>query len=226
MYYTDKLNKYMGNYPFPDYRKAKKDSKKYYKGSVEAIYSAYMKNKTGISYFDYDNFKLFREYGRGMQSEYFYKTYLKDTDTDASPSVVNDTDGNWNVNREYNKKGWGNMKFNILSPAPKIRSQIHGLFDDFEFDIMADTIDAQSGAEKETQKSMLWAQARNLKFMNNFKIRAGIPLEQETFIPSSMEELELYEITGGFKSNYASALEEVIKHTMNISDWRNLKKKI
>ena len=45
-------------------------------------------------------------------------------------------------------------------------------------------------------------------------------------MPESLEELEMFQAAGGFKMGYAMAMEKLLKHTGDISNWdTNLKPK-
>ena len=58
------------------------------------------------------------------------------------------------------------------------------------------------------------------------KVQAGLPLDVPEFIPETLDELEMYEAAGGFKQAYAMALEKLIRHTDDVSDWGELKRKV
>lgn len=221
-----------GNFPFPnmDVEPEKKSTAEYTKAVGEAIYSRYVKGKTGVSRSYQSLFDDLRNYGRGLQSEDIYKSHLSSPDSDsASASGVSDIDGSWTSKRSYERKGWMNVLWDIISPAVKIRDTIHGLFDDIDFNIIADAIDADSGAEEEDRKWKLWAETR--PFIQGELARlysqAGIPQDTKDFIPDNLTELEMYQEAGGFKVAYSLTLEKLLKHTENISGWDSkLKKKL
>ena len=121
-----------------------------------------------------------------------------------------------------------NVFWDIVSPANKIRNMIQGVFDDIDHDVIADAIDADSGAEEEDRKWKLWATTRTFirRNLDMLRAQAGIPTEEPEFIPETIDELEMYEAAGGFKQAYAMSLEKLIRHTDDVSDWSELKRKI
>ena len=227
MYYLSNFKN--GEYPFPniDVPKEEKNTEKYALNVGQAIYSRHIKDKGGISYSYSTACGELRSYGRAMQSEDKYKSYLSGKVSNSSDEVVTGTDGSWNKNMSYERKGWMNVLWDIVSPAVKIRNMIHGIFDDADFDIKADAVDADSGAEEENRKWKAWINSRAFmkNAMDTLYGRAGLPQEPIEFIPDNLTELEMYQAAGGFKVAYAMALEKLLQHTGNISDWPDLKRK-
>ncbi len=219
------------DYPFPnrDISTAEKSKPEYALEVGQCLYSKYLRNKGGITRNYASFFGELREYGRGVQDENKYKGYFSGANSGSSGSGVPlDTDGAWTRNKTYERKGWMNVLWDILSPAPKIRNMIHGIFDDIDFDVMVDAIDADSGAEAEEKKWRMWATTRTFvrTALDKMKAQAGLPVTTPDFIPESLDELEMYEKAGGFKQAYAMALEKLIRHTDDVSDWGNLKRKL
>lgn len=216
--------------PFPnrDVSREEKSTEKYALEVGRAIYSKHIRNRTGVSYTYSTFFDGLREYGRGLQSEDKYKNYLSGSNIDSSTTAASAIDGSWTQNRTYERKGWMNVFWDIISPANKIRNQIHGIYSDIDHDVMADAIDADSGAEEEDRKWKLWATTRTFirRNLDMLKAQAGIPVEEPEFIPETIDELEMYEAAGGFKQAYAMALEKLIRHTDDVSDWSELKRKM
>jgi len=218
------------HFPFPnrDVSRDEKSTEKYAREVGNAIYSRHIRNRTGISYTYSTIFDDLRQYGRGLQSEDRYKNYLGGANVDSSTGQVTPTDGSWTKNRTAERKGWMNVFWEIVSPANKIRNMIQGVFDDIDHDIIADAIDADSGAEEEDRKWKLWATTRTFirRNLDMLRMQAGIPTEEPEFIPETVDELEMYEAAGGFKQAYAMALEKLIRHTDDVSDWSEIKRKI
>jgi len=104
----------------------------------------------------------------------------------------------------------------------------HGMFDDIDFDIIADAVDADSGEEEENEKWKLWVNTRSpwAQRLLAAKAMAGLVPEQPDFVPDNIEELEMYRQAGAFKSAYAMEMEKLIRHIGDISEWENLKAKI
>lgn len=225
---VDKFSNYKNKeYPFPspEISSEKKNKKEYCIPCAESIYSKYIRNRAGVKYSYASLFSELRDYGLGQQSEDKYKPFLSSSTKDTEQ--VSDIDGSWTNNRDYARKGWSNISWDIVSPAGKIRAMIKGLFDDIDFDVMADAIDADSGAEEEDRKWRLWATTRAeiRGATDRFRIKAGLPLDRPQFIPDSLEELEMFQAAGGFKMGYAMAMEKLVKHTGEISNWDDIKDK-
>ncbi len=214
---------YQEVFPFPDrsIKPEKKTSREYTKAIGEAIYSRVVQNKTSVSSSARTLYQELREYGKGEQSEDKYKRYLMGVvSTDASASVTA-IDGSWTGNRTQERKGWYNVLWDILSPAQMIKDMIHGLFDDIDFDIIADAVDADSGAEEENEKWRLWVNTKSFvaERLTAARVMAGVPPEQPDFVPENIDELELYKEAGGFKMIYAMEMEKLLRHTSDISEW-------
>jgi hypothetical protein len=217
-------------FPFPDrsITPEKKTSRAYSKSVAEAIYSRFLKNKTAVSSSTRTLYQELRDYGKGEQSEDKYKRYLMGVAQQDASQPITSVDGSWTENRSQERKGWMNVLWEILSPATMINNMIHGLFDDIDFDIMADAVDADSGAEEENEKWKLWVTTKSFVAERLVAARAmaGVPPERPEFIPESIEELELYKEAGGFKMAYAMEMEKLLRHTSDTSNWEELKRKI
>lgn len=219
-----------GEHTFPDSEVSaeKKAQESYVVEMAAAIYKKYLNDNTAIST-SYANFiSELRDYGRGQQDTNKYKNFLIGSSTDTD-GVVSDIDGHWTNNRQAERKGWMNVLWDIVSPAMKIRNTIHGLFDEIDFDEIADAIDADSGAEAEDKKWRLWATTRAAiaREIEQMSAMAGLPVQKPDFIPEDLNELEMYEQAGGFKAAYSMALEKLLRHTADFSEWeKKLKEKI
>lgn len=225
------IDKYTsGEWAFPSTEVSPEEKRKpdYCRKCSESIYSKHVKNRTGVTYAYSSLFSELRKYGRGMQSEDKYKRFINSANADAGGADGSDIDGVWTTNRDYERQGWMNISWQIVSPAQKIRSMIKGLFDEIDFNVMADAIDVDSGAEEEDRKWRAWATTRSevARALNRLKANAGLPMQRPDFIPESIEELEMYEQAGGFKMGFAIAMEKLLKHTGDTSNWEDLKEKL
>jgi hypothetical protein len=216
------------SFPNRDVSRDEKSTEGYTLDVGKAIYHRHIRNRTGVSYTYSTIFDELRKYGRGLQDGEKYKNYLSGANIDSANQAVTAIDGSWTQNRTYERRGWMNVFWDIVSPANKIRNMIQGVFDDVDHDVIADAIDADSGAEEEDRKWKLWATTRTFirRNLDALKMQAGIPIEEPEFIPESIDELEMYEAAGGFKQAYAMALEKLIRHTDDVSNWPELKRKI
>lgn len=208
--------------PFPDKKiseSKKSKDKKYHIDFARAIYGLWQDNKTAISSSDRERFKNLRLYGSGNQPQEKYQDsklraeIVGETQYDEDGEVINKTRS---VRAGYNQIDSANV-----SLMPRIKNRIKGYLNKIDYDITVDTIDDNSGAEKESKKNEMRVMMEHGKFINEFKRNAGIPVEEPMYLPQSPQELELFEAINGFKLNSATAMEKLIKHSFQISNWDN-----
>lgn len=218
VYFDEKYRN--GNWSFPNTNidPKKKEEPEYCKKWVEAIYAMHVQNKSGIPYDQLNAWENQRQYGRGEQGKDRYKSivYTEDVTTDETFLGV---DGIPRNTLEERRKGWKNVNDDIVSVAPKIKDVFHGMFDNQDFDINADTIDLNSGAMKDRMKYGLLTQTLFKKELERLRAIGGIPETPNEFLPQNVTELEMFEAAGGFKLQVAKTMEKLIKHTFDISDW-------
>lgn len=212
-------------YPFPSQSidPKKKLLPEYGKGWAEAIYAQWVKGGTSWSYDTSDYFNKMRAYSEGAQDSTQYKSWLKNEDTSASEpvSIFDDND----FTRTAKRKGYLSTMFQNLSPASKIMNSLHGLLDKLDYDIMADTIDADSRGLMEFMKYKKFHEARDAKFQMEFKQKAGIPVDGPTNFPKTKEELEAYEAREGFKLNVAKSMQKLLRYSFHDSGWDSVVRK-
>jgi len=192
----------------------------YHRKNCQAIYSLFLRNKTSWGITGYKDFAICRDYSRGEQDVNQYKSFLLNNTSDtgeaaATIDVFDDTP----VGRISKREGWMNLMWQNVSPAPQIMNAIHGMMDKMDFDCFVDTIDANSKALKEEQKFIKLVEAQNADWQIEYKKRAGIPVDENVVFPKSVEELAMFEAKDGFKLNVARAMQKLVRHSFNISDW-------
>ncbi|MHA1122316.1 MAG: hypothetical protein ACTSPC_05835 [Candidatus Heimdallarchaeota archaeon] len=203
--------------------------KKYCIKVSESIYSAYLRDKTAVSYSAIAQFNEQRQYGRGQQDEDWYKDYLSSRATSTSAETValdTDTGADFSVNRASAREGWKNVDWSIFSIMPKIKMALQGNFDGIERDIIATAIDDKSLDEEDRKKWLAWVEKENAQWIREQEIKHGLPQKKQTFIPEDPEELELYKLNGGFKANYTRVMELVTRSIFKGSDWDDLKENL
>ena len=220
----------------PETKNPDKKGEEYCQDRTIEIYSCHLRNKTGLLYSEQVNFPFLRLYGNGDQPrekyiEYFYKEYSSDDkkkneDTDTPTRYDVDAPGGWSSMPRARRKGFMHVLFDIISYAPKIKANLIRKFENAEFDIVADPVDAYSGAEMENKKYELWAIKENLGFLNNYYRRMGVKYGEPDYVPETLQELDLFKQRGGFKPLYAQKQEILIKHTCNIARWKEIKKRM
>ena len=211
-------------YPFPNKRIAeskKSNDKKYHEQWARAIHSIFTENRAGVTESDRQFFRLMRLYGSGNQPHSLYEDYNAGHSSNSTTTNI-DVDGNdVRADNKPQKARSGYNHINQSNPSlmPRIKNKIKGYVYNIDYDITIDTIDDNSGAEKEDKKNAIRVQMEHGKFIAEFKRNAGIPVEEPVYIPQSPQELELFESVNGFKLNSAMAMEKLLKHSFEISNW-------
>lgn len=211
-------------YPFPSKRmmeSKKSQNKEYHMAWAKAINSLYTNNKSGISALDRDKMALMRRYGSGTQPSSLYADYASSNNGLINSSGI-DEDGNQITNTKSARNGFNHINDSNVSLMPRIKNRVKGYVYGVDYDIVIDTIDDNSGAEKEDKKNAMRVQMEHGKFIAEFKKNAGLPIDQPAYVPQSPQELELYASINGFKLNSAIAMEKLVKHTFEISNWDNV----
>jgi hypothetical protein len=194
-----------------------KEEKEYNLAWAKAIYSMHIRGKSGIPVDEAYRWEQQRLYGKGLQDTRIYKQIVNTEDISTDDAL--ETDGVTRNTLESRRKGWKNINEEIVSIAPKIKDVFHGLFDNTDFEIAADTIDLNSGALKDRMKYGLLTQTLFKKELDRLRAVGNIPEPQREFVPQNVSELEMYEAAGGFKLQVAKTMEKLIKHSFLISDW-------
>ena len=159
MKYAEKYSN--GSYPMPTQKDPDKRDKDYYKEVNEAIYALYVQNKCGIYYSAQEDFQELRDYGMGVQTNARYKNYFAGEVSGESPQAPDanladvDAPGGWTQTPSEKRGGYMNVLWDVISPAPKIKSALLGKFQNAEYDVVASPIDAYSGEEEEKRKELL-----------------------------------------------------------------------
>ena len=196
--------------------------------NARSIYALFLRNKTAWGINGYKDFSISRDYSRGTQDTSQYKSWLlNDSLDDGTPGSLGQTFDDTPVGRISRREGWMNILWENISPAPMMMNAVHGMMDKMDFDIFADTIDANSKALKEEQKYVKLVESQNADWQIQYKKNAGIAVDENIVFPKSVEELDVYEAKDGFKLNVARAMQKLLRYSFNISDWDGtIRKKI
>ena len=200
----------------------------YHKQYSQYIYSLYCKNKTSWGANGASNFERLRLYSTGNQDTDQYKTWLSNDVSTGQPSTVAvDSFDSTPLSRVSRKEGWYNMIFKNISPAPTILNALHGQFDKLDFDLYVDVIDPESKDLEENEAYLKYFEGQNLEWQNEYKLNAGIPIDESTYYPKSPQEFEMFKAQGGFKLNVAKSMQKVLRHTFNLrpSSWDTVTRK-
>ena len=225
------FSKYQSNnYQFPLVNDPDKKDEKYFLAMAEAIYSSSVNNSCGISSLTREQMAENRLFSQAAQSEEIYKKYFFPEDNQPNEPIIAGVDtGTGTLTSDARvamREGWMNVFWDIVSPAPKITDRLVGLFEKADYRISVDGVDEYSGALIEKKKLQLWVDKLSMEFSKKFFSRMGRKYEEPEFIPDSAEELDLYQEVGGFKPEYALAMELINDDFEKISNWDEVKKKV
>lgn len=211
----DYINVKEGNVLFPnrDIPEEEKNLPQYSLDYSKAIYNRYLNDRCAIRYSDVNKFSILEAYGDGDQSTDGYKNYLSREGVASIGTGIVSND-NFGVSK---RNGDDRVDWGVVSPIPRIKTIIKGYLDQFGQDVFVDTVDPLSNSTKESLKWRAFATAKNYEFINEYSIKAGLPVEELDFMPANTAELNMFESMGGFKLNMARAMEKLIRHTENIS---------
>lgn len=218
-----------GKYTFPMYEKvdpASKSSSDYCISIARAAYSTLMRDRSYLPTDYYNYIQTLRDYGTGHQDTQFYSNRLKE----AEPGVSNNTQRttiNDSSNKEAKRRADANINHKIMSIATSLKQSIHGIIDEYEEDIYINSVDNESGAEEERMMYEALFDTQMGEFTKAMQDTYQIPLHQESGMPGdvSLNELETYKETGGFKTAWAESMEELVQWTEQYSNWSDILKR-
>jgi hypothetical protein len=72
---------------------------------------------------------------------------------------------------------------------------------------------------EEMEMARMWIRKDNAEWLKAQNALMGIDQKEPDFVPMNAKELELYAMSGGFKVPYSSNMEQLLKHTFEISKW-------
>jgi|GEM_PF-3492275 len=193
-----------------------KETPEYAKEWAQFIYSRYLAGETCITPDEQENIKLNREYAAGRQDPEIYKSRV--LLERKQPPITTDEDSEYTSILKQ-REGFINVNFeDILSPIPKILLNIQGLMEDTEHNISVYAIDEKSTTLKQELKYRSLFEGQNRPVKQYIQQTMDMPQDvQEKALPSSMEELDLWEKIGSFKLAYESAMKDGIDYTEKLS---------
>lgn len=198
-----------GSYPFPkDEIPVDKKDGEWSRKWCEAIYAAYVTDRTGIPYSTIDELQNLRLYAAGNQPVEKYQDVLLDE---------SDEDGN--------AVGYLNVNWEIFSVMPKFLHIIRGIFEEQDHKIVASAVDPKSTETRELNKLRKWFKGRYKPIMDAVNQFAGYNPEPE-WLPDNVDELEIHQQAGGFKLAKETDIEEALMYSFYISDWKETKRRM
>ncbi|MCH9665331.1 MAG: hypothetical protein K0U41_05730, partial [Gammaproteobacteria bacterium] len=211
-----------GIYPRPaDDIDPKKKNEAWMLGWCRYIFGYGSRESNLTPYSRQDYIRRLRSYAEGSQDQdQYYKRFYDET---TVPTPVGETDydnDDTYRGRSNQREAYLNVNWEILPVFPKYLQLLLGKFDAMEHEIVANAVDPKSGDERENEKWFTWFESDQRKQLDGLYGALGIerPIKSD-FLPNSIEELELYETMGGFKLKHEIAIQKIIKHSLNISNW-------
>ncbi len=220
-----------GVYGFPSHEinPKIKQEKEWCMEFARAIDSLYRNNLAGLNYADSELFRLWRAYGNGDQSKEQYMDLLS-ISKQKRPMVPNEVTTSINPHNQTlsdgARKGYMNVKWDILPVAPNFKNVILGMIEDMDYDVFADGIDEASSAERQEMKYLLWVEREMKDYFEKLEKLADVEFEKPDYVPQSNQELELFAQLGGFKLRSEIAIEQGINYTLDLSDWKEIRRKL
>ena len=199
----DKYSK--GAFPFPeDNINPKKKTKEWARKVGEGMLSLHLKGQTSMPFKMSAEISELRALANGTQDVRKYQKVLLDE------------------TEEGDMEGYMNIDFDVLSLMPKFMRVVEGMMEQSEHQIIATAVDPKSSKEKD---EMRFRMAFDMQFRDVLKeIEAGMNMEpNHSFLPESVDELELYSTMGGFKLAKETEIEEGLDYTFYLSDWKGIK---
>ena len=171
---------------------------------AEAVYSQYIRDRSGILYSKRDEMYLYRKYSEANQPVEKYMEIICPSDE-----------------RTHERKGLQNISWDIVSILPKFRSIITGLFNKVEHDISANAINEAADNERMAKKYNLWSEKQLAGFFNQFPQELGLQAKTEELptMPASLQELDMLKDIGTFKLKDEMAMEVAVKDSFYRSNW-------
>jgi hypothetical protein len=177
-------------------------------------------NKSGLTPYSLrHSYSIYRSYAEAKQDPNQYKVKFPvdsvSTDTDVS-SVSEYNSGN---TKKGKRKGILNISWEIVSVMPKYINILLGKFGTMDHVIGATAIDKLSGDEREDKKYSLFARKMlDPLFRGVYKTR-GVTYIPPGYLPDNAKEAELFASMGGSKLQQEQAMELMIQHSFDISNW-------
>lgn len=194
----------------------------YHRQWAEKIYSLYITQNAWIPSSVYNSIDENRAYADGRQNMEPVKDWIlgrKKKPRDMNAFDADGFDVRDSETPESKRKAWENIDFSPVSVGPKIWTKINEDIRSVYYELSVNAIDSYSVRTEEHEKFRLWFYKENQKWIESQQMAVGIQPSPPDFIPENMEELELYATTGGFKVPHSIVIEDLLKHTFEISDW-------
>lgn len=185
---------------------------------AQYIYGLYCGDSCAIRYSDLAGMRESRLYSNGAQSNLKYMDRLCPRKKNKRGQELE------------GRRGMYNISWDIYALYPKFRKKIMGLFDEIDYYPTATAVDEFSDEERKKEMYSIYVQMKEKEFLDQYNKLAGIKPDQPStslpIEPKSIEELKMLDKMGAFKLLVEIEMEMLINWSMNMSDRKELKKKV
>jgi len=213
---------------FPDMEKTPKAEKltpRYSLQVMKAIYGQYANNQGDVPFSGLDQYiDSLRIIARGRQTPDQYQKYFTDG---KIPSLNVLTDRGLEASEaDASRKGWFTGMWETFNPIVNMKTMAKGKFLNQDADIKCNIVDADATIGEIERVNQEWVKTKFRPLFNYLRTQIGLP-EDNSSSAGSYQELVDIKNEGAFKDRFVIAIEELLKHTEDISDWSmTLKEKL
>lgn len=153
---------------------------------------------------------LVRSYSIGMQPESIYMDlYVQRGEEKTGGSAPN---------KRYNRKGYTNVDWRVVSPAPQLSRIIDSMLGTEGQRVQVECMSQEVKNKKLLDKARLMYDAK----MRDTLQGMGLPVPANTFETDDAVKMGVYEMLGGFKTNLEIGIERIIEHGFSISNYHDV----
>lgn len=189
---------------------------------AEAIWYQYQSGNTCWGADDVARIKSNILYSNGMQPIQQYLEAVSPTQKTKTQNATGGVDNGKPVSGTNDRKDLAFLAKTIVSPMPKVKELMLGLLEEIDHDLFADSIDNLSITEKEKKKHTLWVKSQMMPLLKKLEKENGIPAPKMSFEPKEWEDLQMYEMVGGFKLAREIGLEQLGNAVLKFSEWKKI----
>lgn len=198
---------------FPnDYVNPEKKDEQYWLQVSNAIWARYDRGYGAFHKGSRDYVRKMRAYSSGRQS---IEPYL---DVIVGPKKLE--------NGKWLRKGLMNIDYEVISIAPKLKELMLGLLEEIDHVISVEAVDEVSIDKKLTAKYQTFVKGLMMPVLKKLEKQNGVPAPKLPIEIKSHNDLEMFEMIGGFKLGIEIALEKLALAIEKESDWKSLARKL
>ena len=202
-----------GKYPFPSEQKSMKEKEQnsYGLALAKAIYFFGTSLGPSVFFKSQSDYKTYKEYGFGEQSEELYKPMLR--------MKPNQPTEDWVGSLRWGIKNYATKRLNIAVSKTVAR----------EYDPIADPLDKNSIDHKAELRARIEAYMENKKLIDEISTminRNFLPQEVDPrLVPDTKEDLDIW-FANGFKLKQSSVMEQLIAHHFEKIRLKNIRRQL